>query len=262
MKNATELADQLSDRGLVKLDGFIAHEDIAKAREAVFTLAREHGLLADGVWDKSHSRFGLPKPFRAQLNSLHRMHTFPPLFADDLLALAGQLVGAKVAPIAPRHQILFTLPSQDEWVIPHDVWHLDLPRLGENKSPGLQAFTFLDDVGPQGGATLVVAGSHRLLNHAGHLPSKEVKQLLMRESYFRHLFDRERPASSQPEDFVGQVGDVSLEVVELTGNAGDVYLMDLRMFHTPAPNSSDTARMMVTCRMPRATIAEKVGQIV
>ncbi len=261
MQDLADLSDQLRNRGLVRLDGFIPRARIDRARNAILDLAREHGLLIDGVWDRSHSRFGLPKPFRAMLNQLHSSEDFPQLFGDELITLTSDLIGEAVVPLAPAQQILFTLPAQGDWIIPHDVWHLDVPRLGKDRSPGLQAFTFIDDVQPRGGATLVITGSHRFLNDAGHLPSKKVKQLLLKEDYFQHLFSRDRPASSQLKEFVGQVDDVHLEVVELSGRAGDVYLMDLRMLHTPAPNASETARMMVTSRMPRVSIAAQIGTL-
>ncbi|MEP3225609.1 MAG: phytanoyl-CoA dioxygenase family protein [Parasphingorhabdus sp.] len=152
---------------------------------------------------------------------------------------------------------MFTLPGDDNWSVPSDAWHIDLPKFGEQASPGLQAFTFLDDVDPQGGATLVIAGSHRLLNNSAGLSSKELKRCLREEDYFRSLFNPNRPAIVQPDKAVGRVGDVELQVTELSGRVGDVYLMDLRVLHTPAPNSSDKARLMLTCRFPRSTIAAR-----
>jgi hypothetical protein len=47
---------------------------------------------------------------------------------------------------------------------------------------------------------------------------------------------------------IGRVGDVELQVVEMTGEAGDVYFMDLRMLHTVAPNALRIPRLMITQR--------------
>jgi ectoine hydroxylase-related dioxygenase (phytanoyl-CoA dioxygenase family) len=39
---------------------------------------------------------------------------------------------------------------------------------------------------------------------------------------------------------------VDLRVVELTGRAGDAYVMHCDTFHAAAPNTSDEPRMMAT----------------
>jgi hypothetical protein len=38
------------------------------------------------------------------------------------------------------------------------------------------------------------------------------------------------------------------EIVEMHGNAGDVYVMDMRVVHSPSINARNKARMMLTCR--------------
>lgn len=46
----------------------------------------------------------------------------------------------------------------------------------------------------------------------------------------------------------GTLRDFGLKVIEMSGQAGDVYLMDMRTLHTPAINDSNRIRMMATCR--------------
>ncbi len=251
---------EFEDRGLIKLEGWVAHDDALAARDMVLDLAKRHDVYVDDRWHSSPSRFGYPKPLRNALNVLGRAEHFPNLIDENLVSLAERLVGEPVTPMAPGQQILFTLPGEQDWSIPADAWHIDLPKFGEQASPGLQVFTFLDDVEPRGGATLVIAGSHLLLNHSAGLSSKKLKQNLRKEHYFRSLFDPARPPIAQLEEAMGRVGDVELEVVELAGRIGDVYLMDLRVLHTPASNCSDKARMMLTCRLPKSKIAAKFGE--
>lgn len=259
MRQFDDLERELDDKGVVKLEGLVAPDEVRVAKQLILNLAREHGVYADGRWIKSPSRFGYPKPFRNALNALNRSRHFPTLIGDQLKPLVERLVGQSVTPLAPGQQILFSLPSDEAWSIPTDVWHIDLPKYGDESSPGLQAFTFLDDVEAKGGATLAIAGSHRLLSHCGELSSKELKRRLMKECYFRSLFDPARAPIEQIEETVGRVGSVDLRVVELSGRVGDVYLMDLRVLHTAALNSSEKARMMLTCRFPGSTIAAKFG---
>lgn len=47
---------------------------------------------------------------------------------------------------------------------------------------------------------------------------------------------------------LGKVGDIELLVVELCGEPGDVFLMDMRLLHTAAPNTASIPRLMVTER--------------
>jgi hypothetical protein len=236
MYHIEHLAQELAEKGVVKLEGFIAPDKAGVAQDIIIRLAGQHGVYANSLWIKSTSRFGYPKPFRDALNALNRDEGFPRLFGEPLQALIEALVGQPVMALSPGQQILFSLPGDEDWAIPGDAWHIDLPKFGEASSPGLQAFTFLDDVEPKGGATLAIAGSHRLLNHDGALSSKKFKQLLMKECYFRSLFDTGRPPIERIEDGIGRVADVDLQVVELTGRIGDVYLMDLRVLHTAAIN--------------------------
>ncbi len=256
---ATQTA-QFKKHGLIKVEGLIERADALRAQTVIYSLARQQGLKKNGHWIKSASRFGLPKPFRNALGSLGRSANFPDLINEDVRSLAATLVGGPIVSMPPGQQILFTLPGEQSWAVPHDVWHLDLPRCGEQKSPGLQVFTFIEDVEPSGGATLVVGGSHRLLNDCGRLPSKKVKQLLSREQYFKTLFDPSRPATGTLDELTGSVADIELKVIELCGKVGDVYLMDLRVLHTPAPNAANNARMMLTCRLPRPDVLEEFAQ--
>jgi ectoine hydroxylase-related dioxygenase (phytanoyl-CoA dioxygenase family) len=257
MENFDDLSKLLANRGLVKLEGIVPAQKARDACALVLDLAREHGVYSAGRWMKSTSRFGYPKPFRNALNALNRAMEFPNLIDDRLVLMIERLVGQPVTPLSPGQQILFSLPIEDDWSVPSDAWHIDLPKIGENASPGLQAFTFLDDVEVGGGATLVLAGSHLLFNNTADLSSSELKRHLRKEDYFRSFFDSSRPPFTNLAETRNSVQGVELEVVELTGNIGDLYLMDLRMLHTAAPNCSDKARQMLTCRFPRATIAAK-----
>ena len=108
-------------------------------------------------------------------------------------------------------------------------------------------FVLLDDVAPMSGGTLVVAGSHRLLNDQGHLRAKDVKQGLQRWPWFRRLLQgSDSPPSALGESF--DVDGVDCAIVELSGQAGDVFFTDLRLLHTVSANAGTTPRMMATQR--------------
>jgi ectoine hydroxylase-related dioxygenase (phytanoyl-CoA dioxygenase family) len=111
----------------------------------------------------------------------------------------------------------------------------------------------LEPLGPRGGGTLVIAGSHRLLAGRGALKPNSINRLLRDEPYFHRL----AMAGAQGEAFPrGACGDVGLEVVELTGEPGDVWITDMRALHAASPNASDRPRVMATDRfLPADLIA-------
>jgi hypothetical protein len=106
-------------------------------------------------------------------------------------------------------------------------WHVDIALKPGSESPGIQAFYLIDDVVPQGGATLALARSH----------SMRPESLLCL-----------RAAMKQAADVHQALLDFDVEVVEMSGRAGDVYLMDMRVLHTPSVNCSPNIRMMATTR--------------
>ena len=54
-----------------------------------------------------------------------------------------------------------------------------------------------------------------------------------------------------PPSPLGEAHCVPIQVVELTGVLGDLWLMDLRALHTAAPNPSAAPRLMMTWRFLR-----------
>jgi hypothetical protein len=89
---------------------------------------------------------------------------------------------------------------------------------------------------------------------AGYLP---------RDVFFRELYS-EAPVSMEDRARLlgqtGAVGDVTLEVLELTGSAGDAYFTGLRVLHTGAPNAGDHPRIMATHRFVRADVMQELTE--
>lgn len=150
--------------------------------------------------------------------------------------IPGRDATAMVEALAPvrlrsaQHQVLVSLPRQGTWTLERLNWHTDItPSAGEPGCDGIQAFVLLDDVQPKGGATLAISGSHRL---AG------------RQDENRRLRQHLR-SGQDPTQVLGHSG---LSIVEMSGQAGDVYLMDMRLLHSPSINASDRPRLMATTR--------------
>lgn len=245
-------------RGVLRLPGFLPQERAAPARVAVLRRFEEvrRERRGDGLPDEDDRQAA--EPTAKELGAgLDRQRDVVALIGEEVRdAVRALLGGAAVGALLDRLQLLITLPNATEWTVPHALWHLDLPRLPLAEAPGVQIFTFLDTVAPGGGGTLVVAGSHRLLNDGRRLSSAEVKRALRRETYFRELMSQEAGDRRRFLTEPGRVGDVPLQVVELCGEPGDLYLTDLRLLHAAAPNASGRVRVMATQRFLREALSD------
>lgn len=247
-------------RGVIRLRSFLPGEKVARARDVVLNRLQQEGIWREGAWilgERAPSP--LPENGTKLVAGLSHREEIADLIGEEVYPVVAELLdGRAVFPLVDRAQFLVTLPNAASWTVPYDMWHLDIPRLPDGDAPGVQLFTFLERVAPGGGGTLVVAGSHRLLNEGRRISSPRVKKRLKREPYFRDLMSR---AFTDRLRFVrepGRVGDVELSVVELHGEPGDVYLTDLRLLHTVAPNATAAPRIMLTHRFLLESVREAV----
>jgi len=260
-----EQHDEFSRRGVLRMAGLLSPSAVRRARDFVLRRMEQLGLWKDGAWrldDRPRPKWpdsGL-KTSKAVGNKhaeLEALVEEPALRAAVDALLGGRPFDRKMH---PRPQLLFTLPNIDAWVLPPG-WHVDAPRLASGAPPGVQLFACLDHVAPRGGGTLVIAGSHLLLNDHRHIRARDLRRELSHEAFFRPIWGRQplsweddRPLPS------GAVGDVALQVMELTGAPGDAYLVDLRVLHSGAPNAADRPRMMITDRFIPADLAQEMAE--
>lgn len=248
-----------AELGVIKLDAIIGADEVSPARELIYAKLTRAGFWRDHTWVEPTDWVEARKRLKATLKGSAKSSAFKNLLTPAVLDAARELVDGEVRQMAPHTQLLFTPPGADEWQVPHNIWHLDVARLGNLGPPGVQMFTFLDTVVSGAGGTLVVAGSHRLLNDVGVIGSKEVKRRLKRQAYFRQLMDRTVTDRDRFMAEIGYVDDVPLRVVELTGAPGDVYFTDLRLLHSLGANTSSVPRLMATQRLPRESVADRLG---
>lgn len=253
-------ADQKAEfdqNGVLKVDGLLAREAVNGARAAVLKRFERLGLSNSNRWllDRLPRSKWPEKGYRTKdignkVEAVAKLLDEPSvrLFADALLDRA-ELDNE----FFKRPQILVTLPNSGEWFIPHDGWHVDVPRLSTGQCPGVQLFMLLSDIKPKGGGTLALSGSHKLLNNRGFIKSRDVAKQLRNDPAFADFISRSR-ASIQ----TNLLNQSDLKLVELTGLAGDVYFIDLRTLHSGAPNVSDQPRMMATHRFLTAAAAAEM----
>ena len=248
--------------GFVKIDALIPNEVVDPIREAVLDRLCRHGFWGEEGW-KAPADAEAKMKLRNTIKEISRSSkSLRPILTEQVLSYARDLVsGDEVEMSPPITQFLFTAPSSyvmnhdgrwnGKWEVPRNMWHLDMPRSRSIGPPGPEMFTFLNKVEPKGGGTLILAGSHRLLNDVDYLSSKGVKRKLKRHAYFRELTGKGDGDRSRFLEEIGYIDNVPVKVVELTGDPGDVYFVDLRLLHSLGANTSDQPRMMIAQRMPR-----------
>jgi len=246
-------------QGLIKRENFLPAEKVATARAVIFQHLAQAGLWQQDGWRLDQGQ--LATELTAGMALVKPLDHHPAIIelADaEVAAAASALVdGRPLFPMSRHPGLLFTLPNATTWTVPHQHWHVDLPRLADGGVPGVQIFAFLEKVEPGGGGTLAVAGSHRLGNTKGRINSGDLRKQLKQEPYFAELMAEPTKDRLHFLHKVGHGGGVALQVVEMTGAPGDLYFMDLRVFHTIAPNARQIPRIMLTQRylLERARIA-------
>jgi len=167
--------------------------------------------------------------------------------------------------------VTFPVDSPTVWTVPTGVWHWDC-ALHQNVGAveRLVVFTFFSPVETGGGGTLIVEGSHRLLQSFYHqLPPEERalahrtlrKRLLEWDPWLQRLCGLETVPAGRNTYLMGASHDVRgfpLRVVELTGRPGDAVICHPLMFHTTAPNHSDVPRFM-RIKFPGASSRPRSG---
>lgn len=211
--------------GYLRLEGALDRPRVDGLRRAILSELKKLGI---GVSGKAIHNPLRSLPVFQQVVRLSGMVRVPDLHAriatpalcSAMTALAGtRLVSGNDA------QLLLSPPRQGDWTMQGLNWHTDVSALPDGRLPGIQLFVLIDDVQPQGGGTMAIAGSHRV-------PS--IRDLRAR---LRHDGDIEPMLAAN-----------DLSLLEMTGRAGDAYLMDLRLLHTPTINASERPRMMATAR--------------
>ena len=250
---------EFTERGILRLENFIPAALAKQAKE--ITLEKLNKFHKNGRWNYDSVK-DLPFPkankvFNKQLGSLR---PFKSLQTSELLTVIAQLMGEEAIPWM-KFQSLISVPDTSQWEVPSTTWHLDMPAIDNKGLPGIQMFTFLTEVRPGGGGTLVVAGSHRQLDELDNFKPKAVRAVLKKEAFFRNLWSKEFPnrLSLMEETPTNRGG--SVQVVEMHGKPGDVYLTDLRILHTVAPNSLDAPRIMLTQRFATKAMLEATEEL-
>ncbi|HEY3956481.1 MAG TPA: phytanoyl-CoA dioxygenase family protein [Streptosporangiaceae bacterium] len=243
--------------GVVFLRGAFAAGQAAAMREAVWRRAEDQAGIRPGSpasWAGSHV---------VNWQGLKRNPVFGPLADNQPVRDALDVIFGAGGWQRPRAgaQILFSLPEQGPWVLP-DGWHMDC-GFEQATWPvrSVKLFAFLGEVGPRGGGTMLLPGTHQLVGR--YREARPAPAGAGRENWRRfmrhhpwlarlldgaHLPDQGRPLVGA----AGEIDGVPVQVVELTGSPGDVVVTHPHVFHARSPNTGTAPRLMLGKEIHRA----------
>lgn len=243
---------RFDERGLVRLDGFVPQHTAGTMAERIWQdLARREGIQRG-----THSTWRVERPFGFQ--ALQASGAFAAMATPAVTALLDDLMEPSRW-AAPVHwgQPLVCFPTSGDWDVPHRDWHLDGPcDPAPHRSMVGRLFLILAPLAPRGGGTLVATGSHRIVEAIAdrarvQLSSSEMrKRLRALHPWFDGLMTPGDRRIARFMDAEVEVDGVPVQVEEMSGQPGDLYLMHPRALHAPAPNKATVPRLMVTQFVP------------
>lgn len=242
--SSMERRAQFAEHGLLRLPAVVPTDDVTVMRNRLWHHLEEvHGAVPG----RPHT---WPARAPAHFQSLTASGAFDALASEPLVDGVDAVLGVGTWQMPPRWgRPLVTFPRSGPWRLPANGWHMDSSdRPGD---PVLVVFACLAPVRPGGGGTVVVRGSHRLTGagsrYAG-LRSAQVRGRLAADSpWLRDLLSPDvEPARTRRLLRSGCTLDgTDLALAELTGDAGDAFLMHPRLLHAVAPNAVDGPRLML-----------------
>lgn len=235
--------DQL---GIVCVTDAFPARDAKRMQDQIWAeLKRRHGIERDApdTWTIAEPR---------HLSALSRSGAFAAIDSATRREAIGDLIGTGWQGLAHPTVLLVTFPvTNAEWRVPSAGWHLDFPASSAMPLCALRLLAFVGPVIPGGGGTLVVAGSRRLVarnrrDKVWH--SADIRAALASHAWLADLTSK-HDTSDRVARFMreGAVLDgVPVRIVELTGAAGDAFLVHPWNPHAAVPNCNPTPRMMVS----------------
>ena len=256
-----DLLATFAERGIVRLD-------------AVFDDASAQ-VMQDAVWREWGARFGSRRddpttwssaPAWGQLPSVKRNPVFRSILGPPLRSLADALLGEGWTASSGFGNVLASFPDTDHWTLPGATgqWHSDFAYTTPMAPlPALRVFAVFGDVAPGGGGTLLVAGSHRMVERfvasepgVAAFPAKRSSDPCHRSNpWLAELTRGDECAPGRIERFVHAVTDVDgipAQVLEACGPPGTVYVCHPWTIHCRPPNASDRPRLLRTPTLSRA----------
>lgn len=246
---STEEVNAFNEKGYVRVTNAFSRAEAAEMEDLIWkVLGDKYGAVRD---DKSTWGFGAV----TGMQTIHADHVFDPIGGEVTLNILDQFL-EKGQWRMPSHwgQFLINFPTAGPWALP-DAWHTDFAFTTPPQFlPGIVMFSFLSDVAPQGGGTVLLEGSHILMQQfvtgkpAQFLDKmKNVRKAFLASHIWlkklsQGIHENKEIVSVMEEGYM--INGVKLRVVEISGSAGDIVFTHPWLLHSPAPNCGEVPRFM------------------
>ncbi|MEQ4207329.1 phytanoyl-CoA dioxygenase family protein [Actinopolymorpha sp. B9G3] len=236
------------EQGLLRLEGAVPRADAERMAERV----REFLTSEEAIRHNSEHEYLAEHPGGYQ--PLKRAGVFDAVLDSAVPVALDELFGPDGWK-RPRHwgnpAVTYRV-SDAPWALPTDGWHVDRAPDEHGRSRSVTVFVVLAELRPRGGGTLILTGSHQLVRRYGQHDVKNRAQRKLvgaRHPWLAELWSRRPdPGIERRSRYLEEgpvVDGVPLRVVEITGQAGDTFLMRGDTFHAVAPNALDRPRIML-----------------
>lgn len=248
--SSTQNLAHFREHGWVRVRGAFDHAQARAMRGLVWQALENVGIYRDRP-----STWTVERP--TQLQHLKNDPVFQSVGSDTLLsAIDAILEGLPYEKPNNWGALFLAFPCSPPWRIPTKGWHAD----AHYASPllpvrSVKTFALFGDIAPRGGGTLMVSGSHRLVYKwfkenpfPSGARSEQMRRLMRKQSYLRDLHSpgEDGKRIDRFMQCVEDVDGIPLQVIEATGDAGDVILVHPLVMHVAAPNNSAEPRFMLS----------------
>jgi Phytanoyl-CoA dioxygenase (PhyH) len=247
-----DVRDAFLEDGYVRVPHAFTAEEAAAMRDAVWCeLARRYGIDRD---DRSTWRVEVPH----HLQALKKYPAFAAIESDVTGAALDDVLGPGW--IRPKNWGALFLTFPVPGAVP-DVslgsWHIDAPYDTSVAPPfGARVLALFGDVEPGAGGMNLVEGSHRVL---AAFAERQPAEILAKNARARRAFVRSHPwlaGLHRPDEAPARIrrfmhdgatiDGVRVRVVEVSGCAGDVFLMHPGVLHARPVNAGTAPRFMTS----------------
>ena len=234
----------------MRVSGAFSPQDAEAMRGAVWRVLEGAGIHKD-----EPSTWTTERP--THLQALRDDPVFGRAWGPRTRAAIGEILELSSWP-EPRSWggFFITFPGAGEWNVPASAWHTDARYTSTLAPPeGVRLHALMGDVEQRSGATVFLAGSHKLLHRwfQQHPPrqgarGRDHRKSLMSHTYIRDLHNQPG-AEERIARFIERAEEhdgIELQVVENIGVAGDVVLAHPLLLHAATLNAGRTPRFLLS----------------
>lgn len=246
-----DLRSRFQADGFVRFDGAFSTTDAAFLRDMVW----RHVESSTSARRSDPTTWGTAANFGLRAVETRNVWS-PVLECRALLAALDHIFGVGRWTPPGHPQILLTFPAATPWSWPSG-WHIDFGWEDPTFPVGaVKVFALLDTVDEGGGGTMFLEGSHRLVEHLARRHGGPVDpwdrnvRPLAAFPQLSHVLDGGASRTSLGETI--DVDGIALRPLEITGEAGDIVVAHIQLFHAPSPNVTARPRQMIGSAVRRS----------